>query len=282
MGVLRALSLLPVRWQLSLGKGFGRVFGYLAPRRKRIANINLKLCFPKLSDQQRQQLLHTHLTSLGVGLFEFALAWWGSDSRIRKLGQVQGLEHLQQAQASGRGILLLTGHFTALEMGARFITLHHDFHAMYRPHANPLYQNMMRNLRELRSGRSAVVQNDVRGALRVLKRGGTLWYAPDQDYGRDSIFVPFFDIPARTITATARLAKATNALVLPYYPQRLPNGQYQITILPALDNFPTDDVEADTARISRLIEHWVRQTPEQYLWVHRRFKKRPPGEAKFY
>ena len=268
--------------QRFLGAALGRLFGLLGARRRKIVDVNLQLCFPELSQKQRVLLRREHFANLGIGLFETAQAWWASDQRLRDVASLEGLEHLARAEASGRGILLLTAHFTCLEIGARFMTFHTAFHAMYRPHKNPLYQSIMERCRERRSGRPAIAQNDIRATLRALRAGETVWYAPDHNYGRQSIFVPFFGVPAYTITATARLAEMGNALILPYYPIRQPDGSYRVIIEPILKDFPSGDVEADTARINQMIERWVRLSPEQYYWVHRRFKTRPPGQAKLY
>lgn len=278
LGLVRLLVLLPLDWQRTLGRGLGRLSGRLIPRRQRIAAINLQWCFPQLGEAERERLLREQLESVGVGLFETAWAWWASDRRLRALVEVEGLEHLHRVQACGRGVLLLTGHFTTLELGARFITFYCRFHAMYRPHRNAFYQAVMQRARERRSGLPAIVQNDIRATVRALRGGAAVWYAPDHNYGRQSVFAPFFGIPALTITATSRLTRMSGALVLPYFPQRLADGRYRITILPPLDDFPSADIAADTARINALLEDAIRRAPAQYLWVHRRFKSRPPGE----
>lgn len=283
ISMMKLIAHLPLRQALWLGKILGRVAIHAARRRRRIAKINLQRCFPDLSKRQQKQMLKAQFEAVGMGIFETALAWWSSDEQLKPHVQIEGLEHLDQAMASDRGVILLTGHFTTLEIGARFLTFHHALHAMYRPHKNPLYQNVMRHARESRSGLPALTQDDVRGVLKALRQGHAVWYAPDQDYGRTSVFVPFFDVPARTITATSRLAQAGNALIVPYFPERLADNRgYRVTILPALENFPGSDVVADTRRINGIIEDWVRRVPEQYLWIHRRFKKRPEGESKFY
>lgn len=279
---LRGLLLLPLSVQASLGRVLGVVFEAISRRRRQIVDINLKLCFPELDAATRKRLRHEHFIHLGIGLFETAQAWWVSDQRLQGRADIEGLEHLHKAQASGKGIILLTAHFTCLELGARFMTWQQSFHAMYRPHANPYYQSVMARCRQQRSGKPPIAQNDIRATLRALRSGATVWYAPDHNYGRQSIFVPFFGVPAYTITATSRLAQMTDALVLPYYPIRLPNGCYRVVIEPVLEQFPSAGIEADTARINQMIENWVRQAPAQYYWVHRRFKKRPEGEAKLY
>lgn len=281
---MKIMAALPFRWQLTTGRCIGYWLGKLARRRRRIAAVNLELCFPELSVSQRRALLDQHFVALGIGLFETALAWWGSDEKLRELARVEGVEHLERALARGKGVILLTGHFTMLELGARFITWHQPFHALYRPHKNLLYETVMRRERQHRSRLPPLPREDLRSLLRAFKKGQAVWYAPDQNHGvRNSVFVPFFGVPACTITATARLAALSGAAVVPYFPKRLPGmAGYEVTILPALENFPSDDIIADTRRINELLERHVRQAPEQYLWVHRRFKTQPPGSPSVY
>ena len=276
---MKWMTRLPFAWQLTIGSRIGHGLGRLARRRRRIAEINLQLCFPELSPEQRAVLLKKHFAALGMGLFETAMAWWAPDETLRPLARITGLEYLQQAMDRGKGVILLTGHFTMLELGARFITWHQPFHALYRPHKNALYEAVMRRERECRSRLPPLAREDLRGLLRAFKAGRAVWYAPDQNHGsRNSIFVPFFGIPTCTITGTARLAGMSGAAVVPYFPRRLPGtAGYEIAIQPALDHFPSGDVTADTRRINALLEAHIRQAPEQYLWVHRRFKTRPPG-----
>jgi KDO2-lipid IV(A) lauroyltransferase len=284
LGLMKLMAALPFPWQLVMGGQIGRWIGKAARRRRRIAKINLELCFPELSPRQRSELLDAHFAALGIGLFETAMAWWAPDEKLRGLARVEGIEHLQRALDRGKGVILLTGHFTTLELGARFITWHQPFHAMYRSHKNLLYEAVMRRERERRSRFPPLPHEDLRGLLRAFRKGRAVWYAPDQNHGgRNSVFVPFFGIPACTITATSRLAALSGAAVVPYFPRRLPgtNG-YEVVVLPALDNFPSGDVVDDTRRINEMLEQHIRQVPEQYLWVHRRFKTRPPGSPNLY
>jgi KDO2-lipid IV(A) lauroyltransferase len=281
---MKLVAALPYTWQVPLGQGLGRCFGTLARYRRRIAATNLELCFPELSAGQRRELLEAHFAALGIGALETAVAWWGSDEKVRTLGEVVGREHLDAAMARGRGVILLTAHLVHLELGARFITFHQPFHALYRPHKNPLFDAVMRRERERRSRRAPIDRVDIRRLLRALKQGHAIWYAPDQNYGpRNSILAPFFGVPALTVTATARLARLTGAAVVPYFPERLPdNGGFRVNVLPALEDFPSGDPAKDAGRINRLVEEWIRHAPEQYLWVHRRFKKGPPGLRNIY
>lgn len=279
LGLMKVMAALPFRWQLIAGTHFGRWLGKIARRRRRIAEINLGLCFPELSPAERGRLLEAHFAALGIGLFETAMAWWAPDERLRGLARVKGAEHLERALAQGKGVLLLTGHFTMLELGARFITWHQPFHALYRAHKNPLYETVMRRERQRRSRLPPLLHEDMRGLLRAFKKGRAVWYAPDQNHGiRNSVFVPFFGVTACTVTATSRLAALSGAAVVPYFPKRLPGSAgYEIVVLPALNHFPSGDIEADTRRINELLERHIRAAPEQYLWVHRRFKTQPPG-----
>ena len=281
--VMKGLTKLPSHLLLRTSAIVGRGFGRLARRRRRIASVNLALCFPDRSEAERRRLLDAHFAALGMGFCETALSWWLPDQRFaRLLAEIKGLEHLNRALACGQGVLLLTGHFTTLELGARTMTINHPLHAMYRRHSNALYERVMKTIREQRSRLPALPRDDIRGVIKALKQGEIVWYAPDQNLRRTSVSVPFFGVPARTITATSRLARAGNARVVPYYPQRLADGRYRVTILPALEDFPSNDEIADTERINRLIESWVRQIPEQYLWVHRRFRTRRKDQPDMY
>ncbi|MEE4379745.1 MAG: LpxL/LpxP family Kdo(2)-lipid IV(A) lauroyl/palmitoleoyl acyltransferase [Candidatus Competibacteraceae bacterium] len=284
VGFGQLIARLPIAVQLGLGSFLGRLFGRLNRYRRHVADVNLALCFPELSTAERAALVDNHFAAAGMAFFEMATAWWAPDHKVRPLGWVEGLEHLEEALARGKGVILLTGHFTTLEMGARLITFHQSFHAMYRPHKNPLFETFMRRERERRSRFPPLRRNEVRGMIRALKKGEVVWYAPDQGHGKkDSLFVPFFNVPALTLVATSRLAKITGAAIVPYFPQRLPGkAGYRVIIQPALEDFPSDDFSADTLRINQCLEAWIRQVPEQYLWIHRRFKKRPPGSPKVY
>jgi Kdo2-lipid IVA lauroyltransferase/acyltransferase len=275
----------PYAWQMALGAALGRLMGRLAPRRAAIAARNIALCFPELSALQQADLLAQTLDSIGKAFFETGIAWFLPHRRFARLIQVEGLEHLQQAAQEGQGVILLAMHFTHLDLGAAAISYHHSIDGTYRPHANPVYDYVQRKGRERHNDTGSVItRGDIRGMIRALKKGRAVWYAPDQDYGRDhSVFVPFFGVPAATITATAQLARLGHAQVIPFVHERLASGAgYRIRVLPALEAYPSGDDLADAARINRLIEDAVRQVPGQYLWVHRRFKTRPDGEPDLY
>jgi Kdo2-lipid IVA lauroyltransferase/acyltransferase len=282
IGVLRLICLLPIPALVRLGEGIGWLVGRLWQKRRYVVRVNLRLCFPELDAAALEQAVDAHFQALGVGMFEACLAWWASDARLRRNSEVIGIEHLDAAMANGTGVLLLTGHFTTLELGARRVAIERPFHAMYRPLNNPLVDYLMHHWRSLRGGLPAVPRDDLRGLVRALREGRAIWYAPDQTLDfRNSVFVPFFGVPALTIMATSRLARLGRAKVVPYFPARV-NDRYVVTFLPALEDFPGADEAADAARINRVIEQGVRAAPPQYFWVHRRFKWRPPGEKDVY
>lgn len=278
LGAVRLLSLLPIPLLLAIGSGLGWLAGRILGGRRRIVRVNLELCFPELDAATRARMVDAHFRALGAGVFEAAIAWFASDARLARHGEVVGLEHLDAAQADGSGVLLLTGHFTTLELGARYVSAaQRPFHVMYRPYTNIALDYFMHHQREDRSGLPALPRDDLRGLLRALRQGHSIWYAPDQTLDqRISVFAPFFGVPVATITATARLAQMGHAKVVPYFPQRI-GSRYRVTFFPALDNFPSGDDVADAARINAVLEAGVRLAPTQYFWVHRRFKRMPPG-----
>jgi KDO2-lipid IV(A) lauroyltransferase len=283
VGLGRIAARLPYAWQMACGRLIGQLALHLMPHRRHVARVNLSLCFPELSDGERLQLLRDHFGSLGIGLVETAMAWWAPEHRLHSLARVQGLEHLHNALRGGRGVILLSAHFTTLELGGRLLAMRVPFHVLYRQHKNPLFEYIMEERRRVHFER-AIPRSDMRSLLLSLKNNMPVWYAPDQNYGREqSVFAPFFGIPAATITATARVARASGAAVVPFFPERLPdNGGYQLTLYPALSDFPSGNDSADARRINAVIERAIREMPAQYLWAHRRFKTRPPGQPDVY
>ena len=283
LGLLWCLAQLPWAWQLQIGRKSGRLLRRLGRRREQIAAVNLTLCCPDLAKDARDQVIGELFDSIGIGVMEMAMSWWARDSRLYPLADVQGLEHLQDALQQGKGVILLSGHFTTLEIGGRLLAQQAPFHVMYREHKNAAFEAVMQAAR-VRNFEKAIPRGDLRGMLNSLKDNVPVWYAPDQDYGADqSVFVPFFGIPAASITGTSRLARISGAPVVPFFQTRLPGARgYRLTLYPALEHFPGASVEEDTRRINAILEERIREQPGQYLWVHRRFKTRPAGEPGVY
>lgn len=278
--VLWLVTRLPFRWQMGIGNLIGLGAWLLARRRRHIARVNLQLCFPELPDQQRERLLKAHFTALGRGVIETALCWWGRSAQLERKVRLIGREHLHGAMANGKGVILLSAHFTTLEIGGRLLALDTPFHVLYRPHKNALFEAMMHRARERRFEK-AIPRNNTRALLASLKQGMPVWYAPDQNHGGpQSLFAPFFGVPAATLTTTSRLAALSGAAVVPFFQVYLSGREgYLLILCPPLGDFPGSDAGADAARINGLLEAAIREVPEQYLWVHRRFKTRPKGEA---
>lgn len=274
--VMRLSSLLPYRGLMFVGRHLGNLAYLLIPKRRRIAEQNIAICFPELSSQEQTSLVKRHLQSIGVALMEISLAWWASEKRLASLTELEGLEHLQQAEAEGKGVVLLAGHFTTIEIGGVLLTSHAVFDAMYRKFENPLFEEVMRRKRE-RWARRVIKRGDFRQMFRSLKDGRVVLYMPDQAFVRKGhLLVPFFGQPAPTNTGTERLTKRTGALVVPFLPTRKADGSgYLIKLYPALIDFPGPDSMENATRINEVFETHVREAPEQYLWMHRRFKDQP-------
>ncbi len=278
VGFIRLLVLLPAPWILALGAAFSGAASPLLRTRRHVIARNLELCFPDMDAAQREALRFEATREMGRMLGEFALGWFASDARLARLRvDLEGLEHLEAARHSGRGVLLVGGHFSHLELCARLISHRIRIAGMYRRMDSDVFEYMVLRAR-LRYADTMFDKDQLRACVKYLKRGGTVWYAPDQDMrGKDAVFAPFFGIPASTITATHHLARLSGAAVIPFFHRRAPDGGYVLRLDAPLENFPGNDVVADTARVNAAIERMVREAPAQYLWAHKRFKTRPEG-----
>ena len=278
VGLFWLIGQLPWSVLQAIGRGVGRLAWRLAKKRRHIAETNIRLCFPELSSQEQEDLAHRCVISTGEAILEMAGSYNNPRIDLNKNLTVTGMEHIHGCQAKGQGVLLLGMHFNTLDTCSRMLGSLLDMHAVYRPNDNPVIDRLIDKGRR-NYIRSTVDRADLRQMLRLLRNGEVLWYAPDQDYGiAHAVFVPFFGIPAATITATSRIAKMGKAAVIPCAHYRLPGGRYQIEFGPPLENFPSGNEQADTARINQTIEHYVRKHPEQYLWVHKRFKHQPDNQ----
>ena len=281
LGLLWLVTQLPYPALLTIGRLLGAGMYRVAGDRRRIAARNLELCFPEKSAQERQRLLKDNFASTGIAFFEMAMSWWWSRQRLARLAHVEGLEHLKQAQLDGKGVILMALHFTTLEIGAALLGQKHTIDGMYREHGNPLFDFIQRRGRERHNLDSlAVERDDVRGMLKLLRAGRAIWYAPDHDYGPSaSVFVPFFAVDqAATTSGTWMLAKMSKACVVPFVPRRKPDGKgYELIILPPECDPPLDDAETTAVWMNKVVEKCILMAPEQYMWMHRRFKTRPSG-----
>ena len=272
LGVLRAIELLPFPAQRRVGAALGRLIRRLPLAYVRIARRNIELCMPTLSPQGQSRMLDALCEIVGVALCETATTWWSSDRRVHQLAEVQGLEHLQAALAKGRGAIMIGGHFTTIEIATRILGTVVPLNVVYRPTKNALLSHTM--LTSFSRHGKPIAHDDIRTMIRALRTNEVVWYAPDQSYrNKGAAMVKFFGIPAATTTATSRLARISGAAVLTYFPERLPGlAGYRVVIGPAFEDFPGCDPVHDVERFNALLEAQIRKVPEQYLWMHRRFK----------
>ena len=275
IGLLRLVALLPYPLLMWLGRTLGRLTRLPAQRRVRVADINLSMCYPQMSAQERARMIRDNFAAMGMGLMELAMGWWWSHARVEKrLLEIEGEQNLPTGD-DGRGTIFLTAHFTTLELSGRYLGHRSPSHAMYRSHENPVIQRMLERYRSKHT-LGIIARDDVRGMIRALRAGEGVWFAPDQNFAKGGVFADFMGIPAATITATSRFAKMTGARVIPFVLLRI-DGGYRLVIEPELKDFPSDDVQHDTQRINDIYTRWVEMAPEQYNWIHRRFKTRPDG-----
>lgn len=284
LGIALATLLARLPWPLQrfLGRVLGTLLHTVVRSRRHVAERNIALCFPQLDAMQQATLVRSSFQDLGIGLFEFARAWWGSVEPMRPGLQVQGLEHLQNAREGGHGVIIISGHFTTLEIAARLMCDFAPLAGMYRPHDQGAMEWAVRRGR-LRYAQAMFTRDELRPALKHLKQGGLLWFAPDQDTRRgESVFVPFFGQQASSLTSTHQLARLSGASVIAFAHERRADGGYTLKLSPAFADFPSRDATADTARVMASIESMARAVPSQYLWIHRRFKRQPGGHGELY
>jgi KDO2-lipid IV(A) lauroyltransferase len=274
---MRVMVKLPLSLQLWLGKRAGRLARLVARNRNRIARRNLAACFPTKPADEIEDLLRQHFAALGASVFEMAMGWYGSVDEIRAHTHIEGIEHLEEALDRGRGVILFSAHFTAFEFFFPVLAPHCPrLSGMYKVQRNPLMNEVMNEGRG-RNFDYLFPKDSVRDMIRELKRNAVIWYASDQSFGgKGAVLIPFFGVPAMTNTAISRIARATGATVLPYFCRRIePDARYLATIGPAIEDFPTEDAVADTRRLLGLLERFITTCPEQYWWIHQRFKGRP-------
>jgi len=281
---MRLICLLPHRVGFGIGKAIGRLAHRLGATRRGIVRRNIELCFPELTIEERNQLARQHFEALGMSIIELCLSQWASDDKIMALTSVEGLDHLEGPLQDGKGIILLGAHFTTLEVTGRAIGLSGipSFAAIYRRNRNEFATEFLRTGRE-RSAEVMIEKRDIKSMVRKLLSGGIVWYAPDQSYNRKGAeVVPFFGVPCMHTTATSVLARLGRATVVPIFQQRLPDGKYVVKLHPPLKDFPGSDPVEDVMKYMRVLEEAVRACPEQYFWIHRKFKDLPEGHEDYY
>ena len=276
LACLKISSKLPYPVLMSMGAFAGRIIFRAAHKRRAIAARNLELCFPDLTNDERHHLLRAHFTSLGRALFEAGLAYWASDDRLHVLAKISGLENLQAALSQGRGVILIAGHFTSMEISGRLLGLEVDYDAVIRPFSNPDIDKVVHSGRH-RAVRNAIPKKSFRQFLKGLQENRAILITVDQaTTASNKVMAPFFCIPAATSVNAARIAQKTGAAILPVLWLREADlSGYRVEIGEQLTEFPTEDAMADATRINSLIEQQIRRAPEQYYWVHRRFKNEP-------
>jgi len=276
VGFLWFVSQLPWRRQMQIGGGIGKLLYHAIPKRRAVCLTNLSIAFPEKSATEIQTIAKAHFESLGKGLFDAAFSWWGDSKKLLKLSHIYGLQHLDLALSSGRPIIFLSSHFTSLEVSGSILADRLTSCFVFRPHQNKLLNHLSIQRREARFGKT-IAKDNIRGMLRMLKQGTAVWYAPDQHFqGKNYLMVPFFGVDAPTNPATSRLAKLSNASVIPIHCTRSekPDASYgySLHIMPPLENFPSDDINDDTLLINKIIEQQIQTHTEQYLWTHKRYK----------
>ena len=277
------VSRLPRPLLLRTGRLLGRLLHLVGSDRLKTTQINIALCFTHLNPPEQASLVRESILDNGMGLVETCIAWF-NPSRIRPdMIEITGEEHLVNAIAQGKGVILVGAHYSTLDLGGLLMSKYRKGGVMYRANKNPLFDLVMRNARK-QFCETVIERSDMRSVIRFIKGGGVMWDAPDQDYGpKQSVFAPFFGVEAATITVIPRLVKINDSPVLILGHHRTPDGKgYQLSISEPVENYPSGDERQDASVINAALEHEIRKYPAQYMWLHRRFKTRPPGEPKLY
>ncbi|MCP4595155.1 MAG: LpxL/LpxP family Kdo(2)-lipid IV(A) lauroyl/palmitoleoyl acyltransferase [Neptuniibacter sp.] len=280
--ILRLLAMLPFKPGLLLGRLIGSALYYLIPKRRKVVEVNSRLCFPEFSEPERQQFVKDVFRNNGIGIIETAWSYWGNKESIKNRTTYLGFEHLEKALEEGRGVIILGAHYSCLDLGIALCSLYgKPLVTMYREHNNPLMEQV------IHKGRSTwcepVERKKLREIVRYLRKNYLVWYGPDQDFGaKKSVFVPFFGHTAATITATTKMARLNKSPMLALQQRRNEDDSgYTVEICP-VDGFPSGDEIEDARLVNQAIEAGIRKAPSQYMWVHKRFKTQPDGEQKLY
>ncbi len=280
-GLMKLSAKLPLKIQLMMGKIIGRILYPLLSRFRKIAFVNISKCFPNKNKAQVSRLVKQHFEALGIGLFEISNCFYLSNKRLKQHYHIKGAEILQNALDGQQNIILLVGHFTTMFLVGRILSLDFNIADIYRPQNNALFDEKMKKLLT-QHGIAMIKAKDTRALIKTLKSGLPIWYAHDQDLGiKTSTFAPFFNIQTATIKATAKLAKVNNTVVIPLSFARHQTS-YILELSPALTNYPNTDAVKNALVTNQILQQQILKAPEQYLWIHRRFKTRPNNESSFY
>ena len=283
LALIWLLHFLPLAVLSRAGEVFGMLLYAIAYARRKVVMINLQLCFPELSAIARIALARRHFRAFGRSVLEHGILWWSSKERVKRLVRIEGLEHWQAV--AGRPVILLAPHFIGLDMGGIRLAADYRLNSVYSRQKSPGFDAILIHGRT-RFGQTTLFarQDGIRPVLKSLKSGEPFYYLPDMDLGeRDSVFVPFFNVPAATITGLSRIAQLAGAAVVPCVTRQLPGrAGYVVKLYPLWSDFPSGNLEADARRMNAFIEQRVREMPEQYYWLHKRFKTRTAGESNPY
>ena len=275
------LHWLPLPVLRGLGWLLGRFLFVVGRERREVALINLRLCFPDKTEAEREMLARQHFVAFCRAVLDRTLGWWASRERLERIVRISGVEHL--TDPDGKPVILLSPHFVGLDAGATRISMYVVGCSVYSNQKNPVFNKLLYDGR-MRFGNTILLsrQDGMRKIVKAMKGGHQFYYLPDMDFGpKESIFVPFFGVQTATIPAVSRLVRLTGAKVVACITRQVPDG-YEVEVMPAWENFPGESVEADTAYVNQFIESQVLRMPEQYFWLHKRFKTRPAGEQRFY
>lgn len=283
LALMRLTICFPPAIQYAIGKLIGRTLFLLVRSRRQVVETNIALCFPECDALSRKRMAIEVFENNAIGFLETAMAWWAPASRFKNRVELEGYQYIQEAMAAGKGVILVGAHYSTLDLGGFLLGQTHKVSTIYRPHNNPLLDHFIKQGRA-RFTDQLIDNKNTRQVVRLLKAGKVVWLAPDQDMGpTHSIYAPFFGIDAATVPTVSRLARLSKAKVMIFGQYRIPEtGNYRLLISPALDDFPSNNEEVDTARINTELERAIRQHPTQYMWVHRRFKTHPNGKNHLY
>ncbi len=280
MGILAAITFLPYKLQLSIGKGMGLLAHKFVGQRRHVAEVNIALCFPEKSAEEQAALGRQTFIDNGIGFFETLISWFRPADYLLPITHFKGLDKIAAAQAEGKGVILLGAHYSMLDLSGALICNHIEASITYKPQSHPVLNYIMERGRS-RHYKNCFVSKDTRAIIKALRSGDVIWYAPDQDFGfKNTVFAEFFGVQTATLTATSQLAKLGRAVVLPMtYFRRADNSGYDIEVYDALP-IPGESLEADALIANQFLEKQIRRYPSQYLWLHKRFKSQPGQEDK--